>query len=67
MMQTEVPREEAIREFRHMLPAGSATAGAIDRQEPWEVIAMRAIDDGYIDAAHEFGWFVGVCVRRSAR
>ena len=67
MMQTDLSLEEAIRQFRHMLPANTATAQAIDQHEPWELIAIRAIDDGYIDTAHEFDRLVGACVQRSAR
>jgi len=67
MAQTDLPLEEAIRQLRHMLPADTATARAIDRHEPWELIAIKAMDDGYIEAAHEFDRFVGACVRCAAR
>jgi len=52
-------------QLRHMLPANTATAQAIDRQEPWEQIAMKAIDDGYIESADQFVRFVEACLRRT--
>lgn len=58
--------EHAITEFRQMLPAETKTARAIDRHEPWEQIALNAVDDGYIEFANELGRFIEVCVRRSA-
>ena len=51
--------------IRRMLPEESATARAIDRQEPWERIALNAVDDGYIEFANELGSFIEVCLRRS--
>lgn len=61
-----IPRfEEVITQLRHMLPTDTATAQAIDQHEPWERIAMKAIDDGYIESADEFVRFVEACLRRS--
>jgi len=57
--------EEFLAEFRAMLPAKSGTAQAIDRNAPFEQIAFRAIDDGYIDFADQFSTFVETCLRRS--
>lgn len=65
-MQSTPKLEQVISEFRQMLPAESATAQAIDRQEPWERIALKAVDDGYIEFANELGTFIEVCVRRSS-
>ena len=65
-MKTIVSLEHAISEFRQMLPAETATAKAIDRHEPWECIALNAVDDGYIEFANELGTFIEVCVRRSS-
>jgi len=65
-MHTAVRLEQVIDAFREMLPAESATAQAIDRQEPWERIALKAVDDGYIEFANELGTFIEVCVRRSS-
>jgi hypothetical protein len=65
MMQTVSHFEEVITELRHMLPTNTATAQAIDQHEPWERIAIKAIDDGYIESADEFVRFVEACVRRS--
>ena len=65
-MQTISPLEEMIMEFRRMLPGQSATAQAIDRQEPWQQIALNAVADGYIEFANELGTFIEVCVRRGA-
>jgi hypothetical protein len=66
IMRTIVSLEHAINEFRQMLPAETATAKAIDRHEPWERIALDAVDDGYIEFANELGTFIEVCVRRSS-
>ena len=65
MTQTASHLEEVITQLRHMLPENTATAQAIDRHEPWERIAMKAIDDGYVESADEFVRFVEACVRRS--
>jgi hypothetical protein len=58
--------EDLIAEFREMLPGGSATAQAIDRKEPWEQIALKAVEDGYIELADQFDGFVEICLRRAA-
>ena len=50
-----------------MLPKDTAFAQAIDRHEPWEQIAIKAIDDGYIEIADEFVRFVEACVRNSTQ
>ena len=65
MTQTASHFEEVIMQLRHMLPTNTATAQAIDQHEPWEQIAMKAINDGYIETADEFVRFVEACVRRS--
>ena len=65
MTQIASQFEEVIALLRHMLPTNTATAQAIDQHEPWEQIAMKAIDDGYIESADEFVRFVEACVRRS--
>ena len=65
-MQTNARFEQAISEFRQMLPADSATAKAIDRHEPWERIALNAVDDGYIEFANDLGTFIEVCLRRNS-
>ena len=65
-MKTIVNLEHAINEFRRMLPAETATAKAIDSHEPWERIALNAVDDGYIEFANELGTFIEVCVRRNS-
>ena len=64
-MQTVSHFEELITELRHMLPTNTSTAQAIDRHEPWERIAIKAVDDGYIESAEEFVRFVEACLRRS--
>jgi hypothetical protein len=58
--------EDLIAEFREMLPAHCATAQAIDRKEPWEQIALKAVEDGYIESEDQFGGFVEVCLRGTA-
>jgi hypothetical protein len=57
--------EEVITQFRQMLPTDTATAQAIDQHEPWDRIAMKAIDDGYIESADEFVRLVEACLRAS--
>ena len=66
IMKTRASLAHAINEFRQMLPAETATAKAIDRREPWERIALDAVDDGYIEFASELGTFIEVCVRRNS-
>jgi hypothetical protein len=56
---------ELIAEFRQMLPSNSKTARAIDEQESFESIAMKAVDDGYIEFSHELVGFMEVCLRRN--
>ena len=63
MTQTVPDFEEVITQFRQMLPKKTATAQAIDEDEPWDRIAMKAVEDGYIEIADEFVRFVEVCVR----
>jgi len=58
--------EELITDFRNMLPAECATAQAIDQGEPWERVALRAMEDGYIEVVDEFDNFVEICLRRQA-
>jgi hypothetical protein len=58
--------EDLIAEFREMLPPQSETARAIDRQEPFEQIALKAIEDGYVEFSHEFTDFIEACLRRNA-
>ncbi len=50
-----------------MLPGRCATAQAIDRKEPWEQIALKAVEDGYIELADQFDGFVEVCLRDASR
>lgn len=57
--------EDLITQIRPMLPNNSKLAQAIDQHEPWEQIAMRAIDDGYIEIPDEFVQFVEVYARHS--
>jgi hypothetical protein len=64
MAQTVSQLDEIITEFRRVLPVQSATAQAIDRQEPWQQIALNAVADGYLEFANELSRFIEVCVRR---
>ena len=57
--------EEFLAELRPTLPAQSRTAQAIDRQEPFERIAFKAIDDGYIEFADRLNEFMEIRLRRS--
>lgn len=58
--------EALIAEFRQMLPEQCETARAIDRKEPFEKIALKAIEDGYIDFSQQFTQFMETCLRRGA-
>jgi hypothetical protein len=64
MTQTVSQLDAMIADFRRMLPKESATAQAIDRQEPWQQIALNAVTDGYIEFANDLSRFIEVCVRR---
>lgn len=57
--------EEFVAEFRVMLPAQSKTAQAIDRQDPFEQIAFRAIDEGYTEFVDQFSKFMEVRLRQA--
>ena len=65
-MQTIASLEQVIDEFRQMLPAETETARAIDRGEPWEQIAINAVNDGYIELANELEKFIEICLRQSS-
>ena len=56
--------EELIAEFRPMLPAQSKTAQAIDRCDPFEAIAHKAIDEGHLQFVDQFSKFREICLRR---
>jgi hypothetical protein len=56
--------EVLLAEFRPMLPAQSKTAQAIDRQDPFEEIAHKAIDEGYLQFVDQFSKFMEICLRR---
>jgi len=58
--------DEVVMQLRHVLPKNTATAQAIDQHESWERIAMKAINDGYVEIADEFVRSVEVCLRCSA-
>lgn len=56
--------EKLIAEFRPMLPAQSKTAQAIDRRDPFEEIAHKAVDEGYLLFVDQFSKFMEICLRR---
>ena len=56
--------EEFIAEFRLKLPAQSKTAQAIDRKDPFEKVAFKAIDEGYLQFVDQFSEFREICLRR---
>ena len=58
--------QELIAQFGARLPAGCATARAIDRGAPWEVIARCAVEDGYVEFADKLSRLVEVRLRRDA-
>ena len=57
--------EQFIAEFRLKLPAQSRTAQAIDRFDPFEQIAFKAIDEGYVEFVDQFSKFMENYLRRS--
>lgn len=63
-MEQEAGLKELLAEFRQMLPAESRTAQAIDAQEPFERIALNAVEDGYIEFSQRFTQFMEICLRR---
>jgi hypothetical protein len=65
-MKEDAGLEDLLAEFREMLPAQCETAQAIDRQEPFERIALKAIEDGYIEFSQQFTQFMETCLRRNA-
>ncbi len=65
MVQTDSRFEALITQLRPMLPPHTALAQAIDQHDPWDRIALKAIDDGYIEVADEFVQFVEACVLHS--
>jgi len=61
----DVPRlGDLIAEFREILPDQCGTAQAIDQNEPWEQIALKAVEDGYVESASQFIALVEACLRR---
>ena len=56
--------EEFVAEFRLKLPAQSKTAQAIDQKDPFEKIAFKAIDEGYVEFVDQFSNFMEICLRR---
>src|SRR4029077_10044445 len=62
-MQTIDSIEDAIREFRRTLPTGCGTAKAIDQNEPWDRIAISALEDGHVVFANALTAFIESCLR----
>ena len=56
--------EEVTTQFRHRLPTETPTAQAIDQHEPWDRIAMKAVDDGDIESAFRLVRFLEARMRR---
>jgi hypothetical protein len=55
--------EEAISNFRHARPSTASTVPAVDPNEFWRRLALRAIDGGYFKSADDFVRFVEACTR----
>jgi hypothetical protein len=64
-MEQKAGLERLIREFRRILPARCETAQAIDHWESFETIALKAIQDGYVEFSQQFTAFMESCLRRS--
>ena len=58
--------EEMVAEFRRVVPAQCETARAIDRREPFERIALKAIEDGYSEFSQQFTQIMESCLRQGA-
>jgi hypothetical protein len=55
--------QEVVSQLRQMLPANTATAQATGRHEPWERIAMQAVDGGNFETADEVVRLVAACLQ----
>ena len=65
-MEQDVAVKQLLTEFRQLLPAQCLTAQAIDRQEPFDKIAVKAVEDGYIEFSQRFTQFMELCLRRGS-
>jgi len=63
-MEQDTDLKGLLTEFRQILPAQCKTAQAIDAEEPFERIALNAVEDGYIEFSQRFTQFMEVCLRR---
>jgi hypothetical protein len=63
-MKQNAGLKELVAEFRQVLPARSRTAQAIDAQEPFERIALNAVEDGYLEFSQRFTQSMETCLRR---
>jgi hypothetical protein len=63
-MKQNAGLKELVAEFRQVLPARSRTAQAIDAQEPFERIALNAVEDGYLEFSQRFTQSMEICLRR---
>lgn len=66
MLQTISRFEGVFTQLRHLLPTHSVARQAADRHAPWKRIAMKAINDGYLESGDEFVRFVDACLRHLA-
>ncbi len=64
MGQSVSDLKELIAEFRPMLPAQSRTSQAIDRRGPFEEIAHKVIDEGYLQFVDQYSRSMEICLRR---
>jgi len=65
-MEQHAGIEALLAEFRKLLPAQSLTAQAIDRHEPFDRIAVKAVEDGYIEFSQRFTQFMELCLRKGS-
>ena len=65
-MEQDVAVKQLLAEFRQLLPAQCLTAQAIDRQEPIDRIAVKAVEDGYIEYSQRFTQFMELCLRKGS-
>jgi hypothetical protein len=63
-MEQNAGIQQLLTEFRQLLPAQCLTAQAIDRQEPFDKIAVKAVEDGYIEFSQRFTQFMELCLRK---
>lgn len=53
MQRLFIQTEAMLYKFRKSIPTNCKTAKSIDRNDPWDKVAMFAKDDGFIELAEQ--------------